>query len=96
MWESAAYQGEKVMVMVGGLGPGSPEKGSHAHGREGLMIGMAQAQQVRLWGHSTENGKRWQVLERSHKYNLQEVIRDGCRHESEEPLLKVGFLPTQS
>lgn len=44
MWESAAYQGEKVMVMVGGLGPGSPEKGSHAHGREGLMIGMAQAQ----------------------------------------------------
>lgn len=42
------YQSEKVMV--GGLGPGSPEKGSHTHGGEGLMVGMAQAQQAEALG----------------------------------------------
>ena len=69
-------QGEKMMV--GGLGPGSPEKGSHARGEEGLMMRVAQAWEGEALsqGHSTGNGKRWQTLERSHKYNLQEAIKD--------------------
>lgn len=65
-------------MMVGGLHPGSPEKGSHTRGAETLMMGVAQPREGEALGqgHSTGNGKRWQMLERSHKYNLQEVIRD--------------------